>query len=369
MQSVGRRLTSAQPKEFAIGNIVRRVLGLIREELEEDRDAENSGRSDSGSENYNISKAESHRSSLQRPLRDSRRPATSPFRHGINEAGFGSIKEGQSSQASALTSSKMMFNLLSHPHPESSTLTAISGTQSPSHQLPLSKQALANLDAADELRAEVVEGILEIIQELKQADEQIASYAPEHIHSNEIVLTHSFSDTIHKFLLKAASRRKFTVLCAETYPNESEATYATLTSDRKKATDDATSDRALKSLTAAGVTVVLIPDSAVFAVMSRVNKIILDTHVVMSNGGLIAMAGAKQIAQAAKMHRTPVVVLSGVYKLSPVYPFDVSGFFENADPSKTIPYEDREFSLKIAVENPLFDYVPADLVDIYITNL
>lgn len=31
---------SAQPREMVVGNIVRRVLGLIRDEAEDDRDAE-----------------------------------------------------------------------------------------------------------------------------------------------------------------------------------------------------------------------------------------------------------------------------------------------------------------------------------------
>jgi translation initiation factor eIF-2B subunit beta len=40
VQSVGRRLIAAQPREMVVGNVVRRVLGLIRDEAEDDRDAE-----------------------------------------------------------------------------------------------------------------------------------------------------------------------------------------------------------------------------------------------------------------------------------------------------------------------------------------
>lgn len=40
VQSVGRRLMAAQPREMVVGNIVRRVLGLIRDEAEDDREAE-----------------------------------------------------------------------------------------------------------------------------------------------------------------------------------------------------------------------------------------------------------------------------------------------------------------------------------------
>lgn len=40
VQNVGRRLVAAQPREMVVGNIVRRVLGLIRDEAEDDREAE-----------------------------------------------------------------------------------------------------------------------------------------------------------------------------------------------------------------------------------------------------------------------------------------------------------------------------------------
>jgi len=42
---------------------------------------------------------------------------------------------------------------------------------------------------------------------------------------------------------------------------------------------------------------------------------------------------------------------------------------EHGDPSKVVGYEDGELVDKIDVDNPLYDYVPAELVDLYITNL
>ena len=59
-----------------------------------------------------------------------------------------------------------------------------------------------------DLKAEVVEGILEIVEELKQADEQIAGYALEHIHSNEIILTHTSSDTVQKIPVEGGDQAK-----------------------------------------------------------------------------------------------------------------------------------------------------------------
>ena len=75
------------------------------------------------------------------------------------------------------------------------------------------------------------------------------------------------------------------------------------------------------------------------------------------------------IAEAAKMHQTPVVVVSGVYKLSPVYPFDMEELVEYGDPGKVIGFHEGDLVENAGVENPIYDYVAADLVDLYITNL
>lgn len=253
-----------------------------------------------------------------------------------------------------------MFSLLSHPV-EDNSQPSTPGTQSP--------RGLPGHGPAKDVRAEVLEGINEITDELDQVDDQISSYALEHIHSNEIILTHTSSTTVQKFLLKAASKRKFTVIHAESFPNNHDATHATV-SGNSPADDESLSFEAFqKPLIALGITVILIPDSAVFALMSRVNKVILGTHSVLANGGLVAAAGTRVIARAAKVHQTPVVVVSGVYKLSPVYPFDFDSLIEYGDASKVLPYEDGDLVDQIDVQNPLYDYVPAELVDLYITNL
>ncbi|OQD77675.1 hypothetical protein PENDEC_c002G04536 [Penicillium decumbens] len=338
VQSVGRRLIAAQPREMVVGNIVRRVLGLIREEAEGDHDAE-FALSEAGSESLPQTPRGFDDSSLPldrdvlRP--DADRPAPRP----------------------SLTS---MFSLLSHPVDDNSPAST-PGSQSP--------RGIPGHAPSKDVRAEVLEGINEITDELDQVDDQIASYALEHIHSNEIILTHTSSTTVQKFLVKAAAKRKFTVIHAESFPNNHDATHATVSGNAPADEENMSFEAFQKPLIALGITVILIPDSAVFALMSRVNKVILGTHSVLANGGLVAAAGTRVIARAAKVHQTPVVVVSGVYKLSPVYPFDFDSLIEYGDASKVLPYEDGDLVDQIDVQNPLYDYVPAELVDLYITNL
>ncbi|KAF7595789.1 Translation initiation factor eIF-2B subunit beta [Aspergillus hancockii] len=342
VQSVGRRLVAAQPREMVVGNIVRRVLGLIRDEAEDDREADfNLSEAGSESQPQTPRAFDDHSDSLSGRFEGSDRSSSRP----------------PLSQPAPIS----MFSLLSHPEPETS-LPGTPASASPSGKL------LAHTPSKD-IRAEVLEGVNEIIDELGQVDDQIAAYALDHIHSNEIILTHTSSTTVQKFLLKAAAKRKFTVIHAESYPNNHEATHATVSGNSTGDEEILSTESFQKPLIALGITVILIPDSAVFALMSRVNKVILGTHSVLANGGLVASAGTRVIARAAKVHQTPVVVVSGVYKLSPVYPFDFDSLIEYGDASKVISYEDGDLVDQIDVQNPLYDYVPAELIDLYITNL
>jgi translation initiation factor eIF-2B subunit beta len=339
-----------------VGNIVRRVLGLIRDEEDEKR----------GESEFGLS-SESSDGRPQTPRIDSGSALASLSRTSISSQRH--VSQNPSPSRPPLLSSHTgitgaapvtsMFSILNHP-----TMTA-SGTNSPLR----SGTATPNAQGLSDLRAELIEGISEIIDELDQSDEQIANYAHEHIHPNEVILTYSSSMTVQRFFLKAASKRKFTVIHAEAYPNSHHKTHALITGNLDQDEDEFSGDSFQKPLTAAGVTVILIPDSAIFAVMSQVNKVIIGTHAVLANGALMAAAGAKVVAKAAKVHQTPVIVLSGTYKLSPKYPYDPDMYLEFGDSSKIFSKRDEELMGKVEVENPIFDFVPPDMIDLYITNL
>ncbi|KAK6007884.1 hypothetical protein QM012_004698 [Aureobasidium pullulans] len=386
VRKVGQRLIAAQPREMAVGNIVRRVLGLIREVEETGLDAGAFSEADHSDEPQ-----QSHNNSLHRPAMNSHISDFSPLHH--SAAGPTNVDLRQGSLSSAdfhdaagahrpplLTSHTSyatgpqvtsLFGLLSHPDEPSPIATPPAGAQSPVSKTGLRLGSITETAQAKmDVKAEVIDGIKELVDELEIVDDQIAASALEHIHANEIILTHTSSQTVQKFLIAAARKRKFTVIHAEAYPNDHVDTHATvLTGGKKGNDDDEEADERWKPLISMGIQVIMIPDSAVFALMSRVNKVILAPHTVLANGGLIAATGALTIAQAAKVHQTPVVVVSGVYKLSPVYPFDMEELVEYGDPGKVIDFQQGDLVENVDVNNPIYDYVGADLVDLYITNL
>lgn len=99
------------------------------------------------------------------------------------------------------------------------------------------------------------------------------------------------------------------------------------------------------SLSKADIETTVIADAAIFAVMSRVNKVlngfsrerlsqvmglplrsisaslslqvIIGTQTVLANGGLRAVNGTHTLALAAKHHSTPLIVCTPMFKLSP----------------------------------------------------
>jgi translation initiation factor eIF-2B subunit beta len=239
-----------------------------------------------------------------------------------------------------------MFNLLSVAEPDGSPMTGGS--------TPLSQATQPT--SVHTLRSEVMDGIEEIMDEIGQADDQIASFADIQIHPGDFVLAYQPSKTVERFLIKAASRRRFTLFIAGLEPftnGTSDAPYATL---RKK-------------LSAAGVNTISLSSNGLMAYMPRVNKVILGAKAVYQNGGLLVDSGCCIAAQVAHEYLKPVIALSPVYKFCPEDPsYDVSrGWLGN--PSTYVSYGNGPEVDAIVVENTVTDYIPPELVDVYLTNL
>lgn len=279
IRGIGKRITESQPREFAVGNIVRRVLAIVRDEI-------------------NIKNTTNDSTSDNAPV------------------------------------SASMFQLLITSNKE---------------------KDLGNvkINEKSDLRSIIIQGIRDLMDEIQSVHENIELMTVDLIHDNEILLTPTpGSSTVLNFLLKASLKRKFTVLITENYPNDIELSH-----------------RFAKKLADANIECVIIPDSTVFAVMSRVGKVLIGTRNVFVNGGCVTAAGVATVCECAKEHRTPVFTVAGLYKFSPGYPFDRNSHIEVGNSGKVLPYEDSALVGKCEVTNPLYDYVIPEHIDIYITNV
>ena len=126
-----------------------------------------------------------------------------------------------------------------------------------------------------------------------------------------------------------------------------------------------------KNLAEAGIDTTVIHDAATFAIMARVNKVLLPAHAVLANGGLIAPSGSNMVALAAKRNSVPVVTVAGMVKLCPMYPHEGQDTLNDLiSPSSVVDYGLMGDPVLSEVEfvNPVHDYIPPQLIDLFVTN-
>ena len=330
VQKVGKRLVESQPRELTIGNITMRVLGLIRDEADEER---NDG-DDSQSESVSASEATSEQGGYFHPEH-------SPELRRLNPA-----RPAPLTSFSSFSVPRSLFHILAAEPWDTSESGWGSGVSSP---------ARANAARVHALRSEIIDGIEEILDEISQVDEQVAGSAEVQVQPGEFILLHQPSRTVTKFILKAAAKRKFSVFLVSQ------------SSGPSAARDDF---KALKEkLTALGVTVTGVSSSSIRAYMPRVDKVILGARAVVASGGVLVNAGAGAVARAAKAEGKPVVILSGVYKISPNRGTDPNKIIEWGAASTAVDYTDGKVVDDVEVKAAISEFVPPELVDIYITNL
>ncbi|CCK70978.1 translation initiation factor eIF2B subunit beta KNAG_0F03160 [Huiozyma naganishii CBS 8797] len=286
IRTLGCTLERAQPTAFCCGSVIRRVLTVIRDEVEED-------------------------------MQDG-----------------APVVEGTAANEPLISS---MFNLLQKPDEK--------------------QQQFYNKNhrkTKTDFRQVAIQGIKDLVDEITNIDDGIQQIAIDLIHDHEILLTPTpESKTVLKFLIRARERahRKFTVLVSEGFPNNTRNAH-----------------EFAKKLAQHDIETIIIPDSAVFAMMSRVGKVIIGTKTVFINGGSIASSsGTSSVCECAREFKTPVFAVAGLYKLSPLYPFNVGKFVEFGGSHEVLPKMDPRFRLDIV--NKTTAYVPPENIDIYITNI
>ncbi|CAM8966741.1 unnamed protein product [Rhodiola kirilowii] len=330
VKAVGEKLIAANPVELAVGNIVRRVLHIIREE-----DLSLTTAAIGGLNVAAVSDDDDDDEADDQP--------------GLSAAAVAA--------ASRSTLRPPSLQTLLEDIPDSTTIhpPSSSGGDSEGKTKSADKSVRSR-----KLKHDVIEAVNELIQDIATCHELIAEQAVEHIHHNEVILTLGSSKTVLEFLCAAKDKkRSFRVFVAEGAPRYRGHSLA-------------------KELVARGLQTTVITDSAVFAMISRVNMVIVGAHAVMANGGVIAPIGLNMVALAAQRHAVPFVVLAGSHKLCPLYlhnpevllnelrsPSELLDFGEFSD---CMDFGTGPGSPLLHVVNPAFDYVPPKLVSLFITD-
>lgn len=202
----------------------------------------------------------------------------------------------------------------------------------------------------EDLRENLITHLNEIENELHLSHDNLAQQATQLVHSAELILTLGYSKSVEKFLKSVPSERKFEVVIAECSPH-------------------CRGHMLAQSLAKAKIDATVIPDSAIYAFMSRVNKVIIGTHSVLANGGLRAASGGFTVALAAKHFSVPVYVLVPMFKMSPVFLFNYEqeAFNLVGSTQSVLPYN-TNVSRHVKAYSPAFDYVPPKLITLFISS-
>ncbi|AQK65608.1 NagB/RpiA/CoA transferase-like superfamily protein [Zea mays] len=360
VRAVGEQLIAANPIELAVGNIVRRVLHIIKEE-----DISSTA---VGIEGLSVTVD----SDDEYDSEHDDRPALSAAvlaAHARN----------------ALRAPSLQTLLEDIP-----VSPAISRTASSTGDSDGKSKSAGDKSSTRKLKHDVIAAIGDLIDEIDSCYEPISEQAVELIHQNEVILTLGRSRTVKEFLYAAKEKkRSFRVFVAEGAPRYQGHVLA-------------------KELVEKGVQTTVITDSAVFAMISRVNMVIVGAHAIMANGGVIAPVGMNMVALAAQRHAVPFVVVAGSHKvdfctlprkicnlssririrfpfcllphvqLCPLYPHNPevllnelkspSDLLDFGEFSDCMNFSTQDGSPLLNVVNPTFDYVPPKLVSLFITD-
>lgn len=207
-------------------------------------------------------------------------------------------------------------------------------------------QDASTLEDAKDL---VVRNAAEFCRRSEMAVEEIARIGARRIQDGDTILTHCNSSAALGTIIEAHRQgKRIKVYATESRPWRQ----GILT---------------VNALADAGVDVTLIIDSAVRAVMMKVDKVFVGADTITSQGALINKVGTSQLALAAHEARVQLYVCAETYKFSPMTLFGDTVTIEERDVSEVVrPGEVRD---SVKIFNPVFDSTPAAYIDAIITEL
>ncbi|CRH02924.1 eukaryotic translation initiation factor 2b, subunit 2, putative [Plasmodium relictum] len=211
-----------------------------------------------------------------------------------------------------------------------------------------SNESTYKIPATSTLKHSIIEGVSELIAEIDiswEEAEQRTSY--DLFMENDVILTLGYSVGVERFL-KTINKKKdgISVIVVGGDINRS-------------------GFRMAKLLSEDGVDTTYISDSAVFAVIPKVTKVVLGSVAVSSSGGAITKVGGYNIACSAQFNCKPVTIVLPLFKLIYVPLYDPLKQNE-LQPGPSMIYNDTE---NLYVRIPKYDYIPEHLITLYITEM
>jgi translation initiation factor eIF-2B subunit beta len=195
----------------------------------------------------------------------------------------------------------------------------------------------------DPLTDRMKQVIDELQQSIQTTYENIAKHSSRFLFSREVVMTLGRSQAVEAFLTQ--HRTDATIVVPERAPEYD-------------------GWRVARALQKHGLRVMVIPDSAIFAILP---KIIVAAHAVLANGRIVGYSLSHSIALAAKHHSTPFIALYWHMKLSKTMPGPQKVFTALYHPGN-VALGNQPTEENFVAINPDGDYVPPELITLMINE-
>ena len=238
-----------------------------------------------------------------------------------------------------------------------------------------------------DIRPAVIQDIQELLEELDSCEHNISELATQVIYKNEVILTYGLPPPVHKFLLRAAQKREFTLIVVvdEIADINKQASAAVM--NRPVSGEEAGDDQeaaARKSLQDRGIQVMVIMYHDLENLMPRVNKVIVAARYIFADAGMVAVTGTASVLMVAKEHRKLVYTVAGTHMFCPMTTCGPYGLLERGPPDIALrkihfSFVLVRFLLTVLVSvaynlercrpaTILSEYIESGSVDCFITN-
>ena len=313
---LGKILSTVDPVQFCIGNTIKKILHIIREEISESTKEKNNTQNNSELLGNKIKEAKKNLKELK----------NFEFFKDIDSL---DLERAESENSSEKNSSERLYEM---------------------------KKLGSDAPITEENINSILEEISNLISEINSISETITNQKEikDLISDGDIILTSNYSEQVVKILAENKKTKKFKVFVCESAPKLREKSQV---EELKKIKVDLT----------------VIEDDDIYSVMKKYTKVkvLLGAKAILVNGGLITYGGAYNICLLAKMFSNPVIIVGGTTKLTPMYSFKHELYNEYLSPDlifgKNMDYKGDISNIQFNI--PSLDYVPPNLISMYATDI
>ena len=313
---LGKILSTVDPVQFCIGDTIKKILHIIREEINESTKEKNNTQNNSELLGNKIKEAKKNLKELK----------NFEFFKDIDSL---DLERAESENSSEKNSSERLYEM---------------------------KKLGSEAPITEENINSILEEISNLISEINSISETITKQKEikDLISDGDIILTSNYSEQVVKILAENKKTKKFKVFVCESSPKLREKSQV---EELKKIKVDLT----------------VIEDDDIYSVMKKYTKVkvLLGAKAILVNGGLITYGGAYNICLLAKMFSNPVIIVGGTTKLTPMYSFKHELYNEYLSPDlifgKNMDYKGDISNIQFNI--PSLDYVPPNLISMYATDI